>query len=388
MTKLKFIFILTLFLKQVGFAQNDSFEITRISRTNINYRSYVTVENKLFTINDSGQLIIWDLNKLDTIHFAQNDNAFSYTSIGKDRNNQVYIGTNTGMVYKVNPNDLSISLFLKDKYYVYSICFNSENKLYLVVTYAVYEPTRKKYWNKFENHNGSCIHYSKVLGLFNRRKKPKKGFTMPQYTYLDSKDRWWMCSSFGEFGGDAQIFDTKKEKIYDNKFEGIDNGLFFPKSVFEDNNGNIYITSGLQHFGNSGEIYKIAPDRTVTKIFNSEDFPDTIVNVSVDQSGITTVTAKREQYLFIGPGTYNKNDSCIYFSSTNGFYKANLPSNGKLQKPQRIFNPCLSWGREPLAIGVSMTIKKVEFTIDNKHLFMTTKDGFGIYDGKKLIMLK
>jgi hypothetical protein len=358
----------------MSLAQADSSGIEKIVLTNSNYKSFTTVGDRLFAINDSGQVIIWDLTQPDTIHFAHNDKPYRYTAICKDRQHQIFLGTDKGDVYKLNPYDLSFSLFLHCKYYVYSICFNSDNKMFLIVPYAVYDPVARKGWTKFKNHAGGLIHRKKVMRFF--WKKTDCFFSMPQFTYLDKKDRWWMCSSFGEFGGETQIFDTKKRKIYNNKFDGINTGLLFPKSVFDDNNGNVYITSGLQHFTSSGEIYKIAPDRTVTKIYDSEHRDTTKENI-LNGNGI-----------FVGPGTYNKIDSSIYWATTNGFYKAVLPASGTLKNPQLMFNPALSWKRAPLAIGVEMTIKQMEFTDCNKLLFLTANNGFGIYDGLKLIFFK
>ena len=130
------------------------------------------------------------------------------------------------------------------------------NKMFLVLPKGVYDPQNKKYWSEFENHTSGIIHKKKVFGIF--RKRIYKYLSYPEFAYLDSKDKWWICANFGEFGGDAQIFDTKNEKIYANKFEGIDPGLLFPKSVFEDKNGNVFIASGIQHMFSSGNIYKIA----------------------------------------------------------------------------------------------------------------------------------
>jgi hypothetical protein len=353
------------------YSQPDSLGVEYISRTNIDYNSFVTLENTLFALNDSGQVIIWDLIKLDTIHFPYNNSSIHYTAITKDGNNNIVLGTNTGLIYTLDPSNMSISKNLQIKYSIASICFNSNNKMFLIIPSAVYDPISKKYWDKFENHASGIITRKKKLGMFWR--KTEKYFSMPEFTFLDSKDRWWMCKSFGEFGGEAQIFDTRNEKIYDNKFDSINTGLFFPKSVFEDSEGNIYVTSGLQHFTSSGEIYKIKNDRSVIKIYNTENNRDT-----TDFGG----------GVFVGPGTFNQKDSTIYFATDQGFFKGQLTEAGKLGKPIFLFNPELSWDREPLAIGISMTVQKIEFTVQNNLLFLTSNDGFGIYSGKKLKMFK
>jgi hypothetical protein len=374
MRTLPIVFLLTLFFGQVGLAQTDSIGVDRIVKTGINYKHLITTDDKIFAINDSGQVVVWDLNKLDTIHFPHNNTSLHYTAISKDRQNQIFIGTNKGKIYKVNPSDLSYSLFLDDKHSVHAICFNADNKMFLIVPAAVYEPSTKKYWNKFTHEKNGMIVRKKVLGLF--WKKTNRYFDMPQSTFIDNQNRIWMTSSFGEFGGSIQIFDTRKRKKLNAKFNGLDMGLFFPKSVFSDNSGNIYITSGLQHLMNYGEIYKIDKHRTVTKIYDSEDYIDTTKNIFLDAG------------IFVGPGAYSKADSSIYFATTRGFYKAALPSTGKLQNPQLLFNPALRWEREPLAIGIGMTIKQMEFTTDNKLIFLTTNDGIGIYGEGNLIILK
>ena len=375
MAKTLFTFIFIFLLGNVGLAQSDSLKIERINKTNFSYRSIVVVDNKIFALNDIAKLVIWDLDKLDTIHFSHNGNYVHYTAICKDKLNQIYIGTDEGFVYKINPKDLSFSKFLKIKYSIKAICFNSLNKIFLIVPNAVYQPVEKRHWDKFSNHAGGIIVHKKKMLFF--KKRIDTFFLLPQFTYLDNNDRWWMCSSFGEFGGEAQIFDTRNEKVYDNNFD-INNGLIFPKSIFEDTIGNIFITSGIQHLGSSGTIIKISPDRNVTEIYDSRDYKD------VPSWNLPT----RDDGIFVGPGTYNKNDNCIYFSTNKGFYKALLPMEGKLQNPKFLYNPILNWNREPLAMGLQMAIRSLEFTNDNKLLFVTSNDGIGIYNGQKLTFLK
>ena len=89
---------------------------------------------------------------------------------------------------------------------------------------------------------------------------------------------------------------------------------------------------------------------------------------------------------FVGPGAYNKIDKSIYFATSTGFYKAD-PTTDKI-KPKFLFNAKFTWSREPMAIGVTMSILKLDFTTDNRLLFLTENDGLGIYDGKTLTMFK
>jgi len=360
-------------LPKISHAQIDSIPIQYINRTGINYRTFVESNDKVFALNDSGNLMIWDLKNLDTLHFSSTKDGLRYTAIAQNNRHEVFVSSN-GNIYKMNMSMLSDTIFYSDEYPVLDICFNAANKLYMVVPYVVYDPITKKHWEKFKGHAGG-ISYKKET-YFGIYKRMYAFFTLPQNTYLDNRDRWWMWSNYGEFGTDLEIFDAKHAKIIENNFLGSFMGLLVPQSFFNDDKGNTFITSGLQHFGNFGEIYKIDSRDSVTKIFDSQKY-DTAKSGQVFADG-----------LFIGPGAYNKGDGYIYISSSKGFFKTKLSPSGQLDKLTPVFAPTLAWSREPLAIGAKMTIKQMAFTDSGKLIFLTENDGIGIYDGKKIVMLK
>src|ERR1700712_3360755 len=101
---------------QVANAQKDSLIVRRIDKTSNNYTSYVQVKSRIFAITDSGQLVIWDLVKLDTVGFSHNDAKIKYTAIAKDQANNIFIGANDGSIFKLTSADLSFSLHLKIKF--------------------------------------------------------------------------------------------------------------------------------------------------------------------------------------------------------------------------------------------------------------------------------
>jgi len=351
-----------------GYSQSDTVS-TRLNKTNSNYKSFVIVDETLFAINDTGQVIIWDLNKLDTIRCITSDVSNKYTAIAKDRNSQVFIGGQRGDIYKIDRSNYSCSLFLKEKYTVYNICFNSNNKMFLIVPNVVYDPYSKRHWDGFKNHASGLIYRKKVLGLF--WKKSKGGFSIPENVYLDSKDRWWMYRNYGEFGTELNIFDAKNEKIYRGKLDSINKKILSPKSIFEDDSGNIYLTEGLQHMINFGKIFKIDSNEIITEIYENDYH-----------------NKESASSLFIGPGAYNKKEDTIYFTSDKGFYKAEINTNGKITDIKLVFNPTLYWKREPLAVGASMSTKQMEFTLGGKLVFLTENNGIGIYSNKNLVFLK
>src|SRR5690606_30996231 len=162
-------------------------------------------------------------------------------------------------------------------------------------------------------------------------------------------------------------FDTKNRKEINSSIDSLRLSMLFPQNIFSDDKNNVYISSGLQHFSNFGEIWKIN-DNKAEKIFESEDF--------------------KEQYpneLFVGPCLIDTKAKKIYITTTEGVFKAELPQNGKIQKIDLLFEPEIYWDREPLAIGAKMSIKKLLLTKDGKIIFLTSKNGVGIYNNGKVM---
>lgn len=339
--------------------------------SNSSYADFVISDTTLYVLTEEGQVLAWGLSTLHKSQLMLSDPNDKIISLAKSKTNEIYLGSERGKVYKLNP-DFTSSLHLKTKFPVRFLVFNSDNKLLLIVPNAIYDPQTKRHWTNFKNHTTGLI-------VKKHGKRTDTYFQMPHYIFVDSRDKLWMIASFGEFGGDVQIFDTRQLEIVDNKFDSISPGLFFPKSVFEDTNGNVFITSGLQHFSSSGEIYKIKPNQGTEKIFAS--------------SGPRRVERKTGKVLdeggmFIGPGAFNKIDSSIYFATSSGIYKSGISHTGKIENPQLLINPDLTWSQEPLAIGASMAVKKMIFTNNGVLVFLTKKDGIGIYDNKRVTMLK
>lgn len=350
------------------FAQTDS-----LKKVNPSFTKMLVGSENIYALNSSGQLFVWNLKSLNRTFTS--DTTAKYTSISKDNSNKIYLGTAKGKIFTINKNDDSIDLHLelKKDYSVTDIFFNSADEIFLIVPYAVYDPIKDEIWTDFKHQPNGMIVSKRFLFFF--KKRTNKYFDMPQYTFIDSQDRIWMTKSFGEFGGSIQIFDTRKRTGLSADIDSLNFGLLFPKSVFEDKDQNIYITSGLQHFMNSGDIFSIRND-LATKVYDSEDFRD------------TTDTNPFGGGIFVGPGAYNSFDDKIYFATIEGFYRAPIPTGRRIENPKLIFKPELLWDREPLAIGVSMSVKRLAFTDDNRLVFLTSNNGIGIYDGKELKMIK
>lgn len=93
---------------------------------------------------------------------------------------------------------------------------------------------------------------------------------------------------------------------------------------------------------------------------------------------------------YIGPGTYNQADSCIYFYSQNGIFKGN-PSKGlgRIQQWDKVLSPKLHWSNgQPDVVGSPINVTKLQFVTPDKLVFISPLDGIGIYDGKTLVMIR
>ncbi|MBI1183275.1 hypothetical protein GC194_03315 [bacterium] len=343
-------------------------------KSGVNFTKMLLDTTNIYALNTEGQLIVWNLKELTKIY--KSDTIKKFTAIAQNRSGDIFLGTSMGKIFKINKEDFSLQpyLELKVSYSIYDMFFNSDNKIFVIIHYAVYDPIKDKYWGSFKHEPNGIITSRQFLHFF--KKRTYRYFDMPNYSFIDGRDRIWMIKSFGEFGGSVQIFDTRKRKALRSDFDGLDFRLLYPKSVFEDSSHHIFITSGVMHFMCTGDIFRI-DNQQATNIYHSEDFID---------------SAKHDPWypgILVGPGAYNAVDNNIYFATSEGFFRASLSNNGEgnVEHVEFLFNPNLLWDSEPLAIGLSMSIKKLTFTIDNRLVFLTSQNGIGIYDGVDLKMI-
>lgn len=357
-----FYLLLFLLLSVFGYSQAD---------TITSYKDMVMDNNHLYAISDKGKISIWDIHSLKKLHEVQDT---MYSAIGRDRNNIIHIGTKDGRLAKFN-NDFSLNWYLqlKKKLQVHNIFFNSQNKMFLVVPYAVYDPVNDKYWDKFkivDTPGRMRVSTIKKFLFFYYTRPAKYSFMPPRIAFADSNDRIWMANTFGEFGTMLNVFDAKKEKeLEPDIFESY--GSLHLQSVFEDDKKNVYVTSGLQHFMNFGEIFKIVKGKA-TSIFNTRDYNE----------------KEEKGSLFIGPGTFSIKEQKLYFPTQRGIFRAAIPNEGKITELEKVFAPTLLYSRESHAIGAQMAVRKMEFTSDNRLIFLTSNNGIQLYDGEKVVEIE
>jgi ligand-binding sensor domain-containing protein len=333
------------------------------------YSAVINDDTHIYAITKKGQLTIWDTNSLKKT-YTSTDTTKHYTAIAKDHRNNIYVGNKKGCVFELDKHDFSAKLFYKMQRdpKVEFIIFNNADKMYVIVADGVYSASSKKVYNQFVN---------RPLSGMQRVSFDKNGnfidsniyFNIPEIAFIDNKNRIWMSKSFGEFGTILHIFDT----VLDKELAEVPD-LSHIQSFSEDAIGNVYITCGLQHFMNFGSIYKISAEMDISLLFTSEN-------------GFNNEKPRGDDALFIGPGVFSIKDKKLYFSSSKGFYSAEVTQGNALSNATQLFQPKLNYVREPLAIGVGMAVKSLIQLPDGRLLFSTAANGIGIYDGSKLQML-
>lgn len=242
--------IITILLLLLGFesqAQTGSLKIEKKT-----FQSMQIIGDRLLALDEGGRLSVWDTNSLQKI-YSSKDTIIQYSSIGVDKNNEVFLGSKNGKLYKLNSTDFTTELYmkLKNKYYVISeILFNSSNELFLILPYGIYDPINDVLWKDFEHKYSirRVIERKRFLLFFHKKIFLDKYFAYPDYSFFDSNDMLWMSTSEGEFGSELQVFDAKKKVIvkrdYINKSQPYGNF----KSGFESEKGDIFITSETSIF--------------------------------------------------------------------------------------------------------------------------------------------
>ncbi len=379
-------FLLSFFtMTQCAWAQNsiDSVEYKKV--TSNNYRSYLLRDHKLYTITMNSDILVWDLNTLDTLATIRRDSSFFYDALAADCNNNVYAATSSGLIVRIQP-DFSLQQVYKHKYWIHEFCFNSNNELFLADYKGVFSTNTKRYWKRFTHHAKGVNLYRHFYFL---KFRLKKYFSIPYISYLDQHDRWWMIGCYGEFGGEVEVFDTKHRKIMDQELNDLGPGSLSPQSVFEDSNGNVFITSGLQHLKGFGCIYKISSDYNITEIVNSADFEqEALTTISIDSNGTIEVIGCIGNELVIDAGAWNTAENKLYFYSNHGFYSCTVPDTGLVNELTLVASPLIQWHPDKPGAEPEVSMRAMEFLPDNRLLFMTDAHGFGLYDGKKFVMFR
>ena len=363
-----------------AFGQADSSQVD-----NVIFYEMIIVNDSVYTVNNHGKVKIWDINKLSLV-YEMKDTIPWFTSVSSDKKNNVYFGTSDGRVYKYLKNEkkFDLELKLRKKKYIIDFVFNSKNELFLILPNGIYDPKARRLWNRFNLVNSQVKYRKRYLHFFH--KKVSKAFVCPNSVYIDRNDIIWTTRSYGEWGGSLQRFDSRNRKIINTPIDSLNFNRLNPNSVFEDYDGNVYLTSGIEHLMNWGDIFMIRGTQ-VNHIYNGDAPENSKKYEDVEVNG-ELMRLCHDIRIYIGPGAYNRFDNKIYYYTNLGFFKSSIPENGCIRDQELVLCPELILSYAVGAVGMDIPIVNVEFSSKGMLVFLSSKNGVGVYDGVNLVMLK
>lgn len=353
--------------------------IVDVTKPDGKYRDFVILKNKLFAINERGQILIWNFDILERIKIVNPPFKDKFSAIYKSELNQIYLGTLKGKVFLFDYMTYRTKLVHNSKYSIHSLCVNSFDNLFLEIFGAIYAPIDNKLWYEFEDYHSSI---KRIIIKDGDTTETNKYLALPDFTFLDKAGLWWLIGDDGEWGTEKQIFDTKNKCIYKNQLSNIDLGLIDPISIFADNNRNtIIVNSGFWLIvPDTTEIFKIDENgigHKIECIFEDNNVYDTSTNIKIE-GGITNVIAQTppiKTTFSLNIAAFNPYDTCIYIETSIGLYKANLPSGASKIYATLVYESDLS-------------AKKMEFIDRQKLLILNYDKSFNILDNGFIQNLK
>lgn len=246
------------------------------------------------------------------------------------------------------------------------LAFDSRNRCYVLTEKGVYDAATGQTFfppDSLRNHS-IRIHDRWVVN--------------PVY-HMDRNDRLWLGFGYGEWGGQLLEFDSRTQTFSTARMQGRQLGVLPVQSVFESPT-RVYVTTSLMHFTISGALYEL-DNLEATRLLESEPQP----KPRAQGQGNDLLPGE-----YIGPGAYNPQDSCLYFYSQNGIFRGRPGTDlSSMARWTRVLQPKLHWSNgQPFAVGSPMNLRQLLFSGDGHLIFVTEADGIGLYDGKRLRMIR
>jgi hypothetical protein len=317
-------------------------------------------KDKVFALTTTGKLKVFELSegKLKNVEVV-----FSkLVALSKNREGKIVLGDSTGNIFEINDHYVKANNICRYSGTLYSIVFNSSNKMFLITSKGIFDLKTRTYHSPDSGLNSS-IRY-------------KKGWLAKPYAvFSDNSDNLWLGFGHGEWGGDLLIFNMVGDvfRSLPPEFKSVIDPI---KSIVNGDSA-IYISTGLMHMALYGSIIKINNFKPAV-IFRNSSF-DTLQNRRLNNDAH-----------YIGPCTFNHFDHCLYFYSQHGFFKGDPRSDlSKINNWVKVFQPSLHWTNgQPDAVGAAMNVLKMEFIDKNTLMFLSQNDGIGLYNGNTLLTLQ
>lgn len=201
----------------------------------------------------------------------------------------------------------------------------------------------------------------------------------PSCFYIDRNDNIWMGFDFGEWGGGITTFNTRTKK-YLPPAKGLASARDLPAHSFFEDNDHLYLSAGLQHMMNMGEIFRLDTNMA-TLVFRSRSAR----GLRIGRIDVPDVPGE-----YIGPAAWNPSGSCFYFYSQHGIFRgATAADLSSLANWRLVFKPELTWKYGlPYAVGSALPVLKLIAADKDRLFFLSRYNGVGYWDGSKLTMIE
>jgi hypothetical protein len=328
--------------------------------TRSSYSDFVIVTDRLWALTGNGHLRLFDLAQAKRV----GDPPFedSLTTITKDIHSAIVVGDKHHRIERYDTSTDSWALLGNYSGTLYGITFDHANTCYLITSNGIVELGTKQSYLPDSGRNSQIRYHG-------------KWFRQPAY-FMDEQDILWVGFRYGEWGGDLFVFDTHLKRFLPLNLNGFDVELNPVQCICTDG-GDIFISTGLDHFTTSGSIIRVKNYK---------------VSIILDSSPYSDAHRKDTSFdgEYIGPAYFKKADHCLYFYSQHGFFRGDPDKDlSSIEKWEKIAQPRLKWSSgQRDAVGSPMNVLKLGFYQDSRIVFLTELNGIGLIQDDHVVFLK
>lgn len=326
------------------------------------YEDFVLAENCIWALAGDGTIVLFDTRTGERARKKVPADV-PVKILTTNHTGVPVIMDDSGRIRKYNAQNNTWSDVATCNPGIYSIVFDSKGNGYTIASEGITDLSAKEtyYTGNSLNHQ---IHF-------------KEAWRKPACHFIDRGGHIWLGWGFGEWGGELIIFSTTQKKFIRPELDHSFRIELWPvKSFFEDDKA-VYMSAGLMHFDTKGGIVKFGSFRGTPLFISETEWGTKIPEKSVTEGE------------YMGPAAYNPYNQCIYFYSHNGFFRGDISKDlSEKNNWEKIIQPELQWtSGQPDAVGAPINVKKLSIIDKDRFVFLSTNDGIGLFDGKKLVMI-
>jgi len=356
MTRLKLYILSFGLVATTAFSQtykipSDTVNKKSITPNSIGFLEYTLIKNRFYGLTRDNKIYSWSLTG-DSVHIINHAWKTKISAIDKDNSNNLLVGLEDGKLYQAKKNSWVLISDIKTA--PIKFLSTSENRLFVVTDRGIIEPKTCKAFFPVNSNNHQIPFDTE-----------KKTMMAPTSYFIDSKNIIWLGFARGEWGGDIQAFNTKTLQFEKFDCSKLKLTLSPITSIFENDNGHIFVTSGMRHMGETGFI-------AVIDNFN-------VIKKHAIPSG------KRGSH-YIGQGSFNKFEKVAYFYDDNGWSKQQGPDT-TMNFTFFLKRPHVPQDFSSVETDYDIKIDNYDF-IDKDKIVFISNFGIGYLDNLKLTLYK